>query len=98
MIAIIGSPEVWGIIPSFLDVNDPRPAQEQINERYISGWNPAPEGMKLEFLQMVLTYPGDPPFKCLGMMMFRDELLMMFQSEFVAIVQKDRSYKIARLD
>ena len=34
-----GDPEDWGLIPSFLDLDDPRPAREQFNERYVAGWN-----------------------------------------------------------
>lgn len=98
MISIIGSLEVWGIIPGFLDENDLRPAQEQINERYIGGWMDAPEGLKLDLTRKVLTYKGDPDSQLLGLLHFRNELLMMFEHEWVCILQKDASYRIARLD
>lgn len=88
---------LWGYILDFLDINDPRPAREQFNERYQGGWLPIPVG-RFDRERMVFTYPGDPPFAVLSTVVFRNELLHLLQSDFVIIEQADGSYEIARLD
>lgn len=95
----VGCPaSAWGYIPSFLDEDDPRPARDQIAEHYISGWLPAPPGLKFDRERMLLTYPGDPPFEPLGALMFRREMLLLFVGDFVVILQPDGTWEAARLD
>lgn len=100
-ILISGRPEVWGIIPSFLDESDPRSAKEQFNEHYQGGWRPfegftlgrSPSGMPNK-----LMYDGDPPMKILSVMLFRDEFIAMFECEWVLILQKDNTWEVCRMD
>jgi hypothetical protein len=44
LVQIGGDADDWGLIPGFLDERDPRPAKEQIAEKYLGGWLPLPGG------------------------------------------------------
>jgi len=91
--------DVWGIIPTMLNVDDPRPAAQQLDSGYQhgGGWRPF---TKFTFDQKAatLTYPGDPPMRPLSIMSFRDETLMMFESAWVVILQKDGRWEVSRMD
>ena len=89
-------PDVFGFIPGFLHEIDPAPAKEQLDKAYFGGWRPFPGfTMNKDFS---LSYPGDPVMPPLASMRFRDEVLIMYPSSWVAIVQQDRSYEVARMD
>jgi hypothetical protein len=90
--------DVWGYIPGFLRDDDPRPAREQFNERYSSGWVPGPPGLSFDFDTATLSYPGDPPMTLISAMLFRDEVILLFQSSWVLILQRDGSWEVARMD
>lgn len=88
-----------GYIPEFLSDDDPRPAKEQINDRYGpgGGWRPMP-GCRLVD-GVILTYPGDPPMRPLFFTHLHDnEIIMVYAHSFVVILQKDDSYEVARMD
>lgn len=96
----------WGYIPDFLDEADPRPAAEQINEHYVSGWQHF-AGFKLNEKNLILTYgvasddpydPPDPPMSPLSVMSFRKETLAIYESAWVLIMQEDKTWEVARLD
>lgn len=89
-----------GWIPSFLTALDPRPAWEQINERYAhgGGWNPMLPGKWRLDEKDYLHYPGDPAFQPLAMAWLRDEKILIYMYAFVAIVQRDGSFSVARID
>lgn len=100
MIVIIGGTlDDWGLIPDFLDTDDPRPAREQINENYAhgGGWQ-AFDKFTFDVENEILTYPGDPPMRKISTMIFRDEQLHMFESAWVVILQQNGSWEAARLD
>jgi hypothetical protein len=97
MIMVGGHPEDWGFILGFLDLDDPRPAAEQINEHYVSGWSPF-EGFSFDKVSGIITYSGDPPLRPLSSLSFRDELLLIYPGEWVLILQRDDTWQIARLD
>jgi hypothetical protein len=88
-----------GLIPSFLDPDDPRPAHEQFNTNYAhgGGWWPM-SGFTLDLESKVLTYPGDPPCEPLALIPFREERIYIYESAFVAIVQPDNTYEVSRMD
>jgi hypothetical protein len=88
--------EMWGLIPSFLDDADPRPAKEQFNDRYISGWR-AQEGFKRGD-DMSLRYPGDPPMKPLAIMLFRGERIYLYPFGYICIVQPGEAFEVCRMD
>lgn len=86
-----------GYIPSFLSEADPRPAKEQFEENYsFGGWQPM-KGFKLN-KDMSLKYPGDPPMKPWAEATLRQELIYVYQSGWVMILQPDMSFEVARLD
>ena len=93
--------EVVGFIPSFLDEGDPRPAKEQINEAYAhgGGWNSF-DGFNLvgSGEKYALDYKGDPLQHELSRATFHDETLVFFEHAWLAIIQEDGSYDVARLD
>jgi hypothetical protein len=92
-----GTLEEWGFIPSFLHADDPRPAAEQFNERYIGGWQNFP-GLTFNRDDITLSYPGDPVMKALSALVFRNEVLLLFPSSWVVIVQDDHSWEACRMD
>lgn len=85
----------FGFIPSFLYEIDPRPAQEQFAERYQGGWRPM-AGFVME--NTTLHYRGDPPLHPIALLQFREERLFLYPHEWVAIVQPDGSFQVARMD
>lgn len=92
-------PNYFGLIPSFLDLDDPRPAKEQFAERYVyGGWRPQdgfiadPNGLP------TLHYPGDPPLEPIAVMTFREELIFVYLHGYVSIFQKDGSFEACRMD
>lgn len=87
--------EHLGFIPSFLDEADPRPAREQFDERYVSGWWPLP---KFKLDGTTLKYPGDPPLKPYALIEFRDEIILVYEHDLVVIVQPDGGFEGARMD
>jgi len=87
-----------GFLPGFLDEDDKRSAREQFNERYVSGWMPT-LGDKFKALSNYrLKYPGDPVLIPLAMTKLRDEVIVLYESEFVAIFQPDGTFEVARMD
>lgn len=90
--------DLVGYIPEFLSPDDPRPAKEQFNDAYAhgGGWNPM-EGWELLPLRR-LKYPGDPPLKPVAELILRDETILVYPHAWVAIVQADGSFEVARMD
>ena len=103
MIAFIQKPKfaaydifsLAGYIPSFLSEDDPRSAAEQIAAEYVGGWSKF-DGFKM--IDESLKYPGDPALQPLAEGWLRDEHILVYESAWVAIVQKDGSFEVARLD
>lgn len=86
-----------GFIPEFMTDANPAPAREQINQTYISGWDSFP-GFTMDPKTHTLTYPGDPPMKPLARAWLHDELILFYDCAWVAIVQPDGTFEVARLD
>ena len=94
--------EVVGLIPTFLSEHDPRSAAEQIDENYQhgGGWRHF-EGFELigeKGDKYSIVYAGDPPMYELSRATLRDETLVFFQTSWMAIIQKDGSFEISRID
>lgn len=87
--------DIWGIVPTFLDETDPRPASAQFNEFYIGGWKHFP---KFKRTGDTLTYPGDPPMNPIDSFKFHDETITMYPSSWVCITQPDGTWEISRMD
>lgn len=85
-----------GFIPEFINTDDPRGAAKQIDEAYISGWSPFP-GFEMK-ANGDLLYPGDPPTRLLAEAKLREETIRFYDHAWLAIVQPDGTFEVARLD
>jgi hypothetical protein len=91
------TPEHLGHLPGFLSEADGRTAAEQFNDRYqFGGWRPL-NGFKLKE-DNSLEYPGDQPLKPLAHVRLRDELVVLYRHDWVAVIQPDRSFEVCRMD
>lgn len=102
--------EHLGLIPFFLVEEDPRPAVEQIEERYAhgGGWRDLKVGAGGFTMDAggCIKYPGDPRMRPYAEAMLHDcgtpehkgERILIYESGFVAIAQGDNSFRVARLD
>jgi hypothetical protein len=92
-------PGVAAFLVDIFDEKDPRPAREQAQERYAhgGGWC-LMDGFSLRTGSIL--YPGDPPFARLSscVLPLTGEEVILFDCGFVAIVQKDGSFEVARMD
>lgn len=88
---------VVGIIPAFLDEDNPKSAKEQIADQYISGWSPF-KGFKFDPETRILTYPDDPPLHPVAEGKLRDETILVYRYGWTLILQPDGSWEVARLD
>lgn len=88
--------DLLGFIPCFLDEQDARPAREQIADRYVAGWSLFP-GFRLGE-SMDLLYEGDPPLSPAAWTRLRDELIVVYPYGWVAIIQPDETFEVARCD
>lgn len=103
MITFIGPEEVWGSIPEFLSESDPAPAREQFQRNYAHGGGWAPMlGWQLtdndDWCKVTIRCPGDAPLRALGMIVLRTERIFIFRYAWVAIVQADGHFEVARMD
>lgn len=91
------SMEAVGYIPGWLSEEDERGAVEQIHTSYGhgGGWHNF-EGFLLRDDELI--YPGDPPMKKLSEAKLRDERIIVYQHGWVAVVQPDNSFRVARID
>ena len=91
--------DMVGLIPYFLDENDPRPACDQFDANYQhgGGWR-SMDGFKLNHKTFTLTYPGDPPYKPLAMIALRKEKIFIYEYAFVCVLQPEGLFSVARLD
>jgi len=91
-------PDELGMIPDFINQNDPRPAREQFDANYKhgGGWRPM-TGFTNN--GVILNYPGDPPLEPIAMWPLRGEMIVVYPYGIVAIFStKDGSFEVARLD
>ena len=91
--------EMVGFLPEFLDLRDTRPAKEQFdaNYRHGGGWSPQ-EAWTFDANDLTIKYPGDPRLKPIAITALRDEMIYVYPSGIVNIVQLDGSFEIARMD
>jgi hypothetical protein len=88
-----------GYFPDFLSPDDPRRAKDQIHTAYShgGGWHKF-NGFTPGENFLSISYPGDPPKRAMGETRLRNERIVMYESAWVAIIQDDGSYEIARID
>lgn len=93
------NPNVVGHLPHIIQEIDPRPAIDQIREKYIGGWWPF-DGFDLKKNadgSYQLEYPGDRPMKELSRATLREETIVLFEYDWVAVINGS-AYQIARMD
>jgi hypothetical protein len=94
------TPEHLGFWPMIFLADDPRPAAEQINDRYAhgGGWNPLKGFTMTE--KMELCFPGDPTLKPFAgcSLPLTKETLFFYPYSQVAIVQEDGNFEAGRMD
>lgn len=98
MLAPGTEPEDLGMLPSFLNEADPRPAQEQLDANYKYGgyWRTEPATLDERYR---LCYPGDPPLKWTAFTVLHgNEIILVYPADFVVIMQPDGSFKFQRMD
>jgi hypothetical protein len=92
-----------GILSQIIGDFDPRPVKEQIASNYAhgGGWDPF-EGFTLNDHEKAgeafLQYPNDPPMREVARTMIRDELVILFDYSWVAVVQLDGDWAVTRMD
>jgi hypothetical protein len=94
-------PDLLGFIPDFILEMDPRPAREQINDRYAhgGGWHPFGKGEWVyDPASGSIKYPGDPAYLPVAKGQLRDETILVYKHAWVCIVQKDGSFEVSRMD
>jgi hypothetical protein len=88
-----------GYIPAFLDEDDPDDARTQLDKNYaFGGFRPQSQWHLLDPVTMAMQYPGDPPTKPLWMGFHRQERIYVYPYGYVAVVQPDNSFVMARMD
>jgi len=90
--------DICGFIPTFLSLADPRPAREQLDSGYQHGGGWRPQTGFTMHGGMSLHYPGDPAFRPLAMARFRDEKIVIYEHEYVAVIQPDGSFEVSRMN
>lgn len=92
-----------GLLPDFWSAADPRTAKEQADENYAhgGGWFPM-KGWQLSEDKDTLIYPGeDPeyyPLVCKLELPLTQETICIFTHAWVAIVQSNGDFEVARMD
>jgi len=86
-----------GYLPEFVSVDDPRDARAQLDAGYhVGGFRPM-QGFWLDADDR-LHYPGDPPLAPLAQARLRHERIVLYPYAWVAVIQRDRSFVVARMD
>lgn len=94
-----GGLEASGVIPFFL-LHEDIPAREQIDHNYQhgGGWRPL-KGWTFDREKNRIKYPGDPallPHTRIDLA--SGEVVYIYPSAWVCIVQPDGAYEVARID
>lgn len=87
--------EMLGLVPFFIQDDDPDNAAQQIAKRYIAGWDPM-KGFKV--LPTGIVYPGDEERILLAETTLRKETIRFYRGAWVGIFQPDGSHEIALVD
>jgi hypothetical protein len=94
--------EMLGFIPSFLFDTDPRPARDQLHERYShgGGWFPMPKDTftMLPNGNLRSKYSYDPDTVLLAEAKLREETIRVYDHEWVAVIQPDGTFEVSRMD
>ena len=100
MIRVKGDPEAAGCIPHWLSTESDEGAVEQIHLNYGhgGGWQDFEGFTMAKDGSDDLLYRGDPPTRKLAEMEVGNERVIVYEYGWVAVVQPDRSFRVARID
>ena len=92
-----------GFLPTFILESDPRPLAEQINERYQHGGGWRPMGGweivgKSDFGPTIKYEEDGSSMEAIGRCRFRNEMLYLYDYDFLMILNDDGSFEVARVD
>jgi hypothetical protein len=90
--------EQLSILNDMLSIDNPLSAKEQLNIGYsqYGGWRPM-QGFTLDDNHR-LCYPGDPPQKPWAVTKLRDEMIFVYHSDWVLILQWNNTFEVCRMD
>jgi len=93
--------DLLGFLPEILRPEDPRPAREQLADRYAhgGGWSPFGKGQWTLGENMVLKFPGDPAMKPLAALPLplSKETVVLYPHQMVVVIGL-HSFEVVRLD
>jgi hypothetical protein len=93
--------EHLGYLPQIINACYAGTVREQITQNYAHGSGYSPFGKdkwKYNQAAQTLNYPGDPELKPIASTMIGDEKVLMYNHAIVAIIQKDGSFDVVRMD
>ncbi|HXE86112.1 MAG TPA: hypothetical protein VN524_04825 [Hyphomicrobiaceae bacterium] len=93
--------DLLGFLPEILRPEDPRPAKEQIAERYAHGGGWRPFGRdEWKLSAFVLKYPGDPEMKPIAALALphSKEMVVLYPHQMVAVLRPEGDFDVVRLD
>lgn len=90
--------DMLGYLPEFISPHDPRDAVSQFDDRYVGGWNDMPNFTLDTKDDLTLRYPDDPPYRPLAKTRIRGETIIFYQHGITVVLQKDGTFRAARLD
>ena len=90
-----------GLLPAIVNSIDSRPVAEQVADKYRhgGGWSPF-KGFKLAGAGggRTLRYPEDPPLHMVASTRIRDEEVLLFEGDWLCVVQPDGTFAVSRID
>jgi hypothetical protein len=91
--------EHLGFLPVIFSEDDPSPAREQVNKKYAygGGWNPQSR-WTVDAKTLTARYPGDEPLQPIAKRKLHDETVVLYEGSYVAVIQPDGSFEVARMD
>ena len=96
-----GTFEMLGIIPMFLDSEDPRSAAQQFDANYAhgGGWRPfGKEKWRFRGKDGQLSYPGDPDLMPIAKTQLRGDTIYVYPYGYVCIDPEDGDFEVCRMD
>jgi hypothetical protein len=93
--------DLVGLTPQFLSEADPADAVTQLHNHYGhgGGWHDFNGFTLIEVDGLPqLTYPSDPPTEAIAYWQLRDEKIILFDHAWMAVVQPDQTFRVARMD
>jgi hypothetical protein len=104
--------EAAGYLPMMLNENDPASVQDQLQITYAhgGGWHSFkgfslaqlkehyPDGEPTGRDMYALKYPEDPPMMEKSRATFRNQLLVLFEGDWLGIIENEKLIDVARID